>query len=134
MQCRKDKQKTAKQIENWTNKHPRRVSHERGFRILKCIWVGPWLGPLGSKTPPPTWPQDASKPRCLAHLCAIWSDLSSIRGAYFRKMFAAVLLIGVRSGMHFVQPNFGTLEMKQTSGLARSHILGTVAGLLKALG
>ena len=53
------------------------------FSHPKMRQGGP-LGPLGSKTPP-TWPQDTSKPRLLAHLCAIWSDLSSVRGAYFQK-------------------------------------------------
>ena len=43
---------------------------------------GGFSGPLGSKTPH-TRPQDASKRRLFAHLCAIWSDLSSIPQTYF---------------------------------------------------
>ena len=40
---RKDEKTTKKNTKNNTNcikKHPPRVSHERGFRILKCIRVG----------------------------------------------------------------------------------------------
>ena len=72
----------------------------RFFSFLKTQrkragWV---FGPAGLQDPP-TRPQDASKPRFLTHLCAIWFDLSSM--THFQKKIAMFLLIGVRSGMHF---------------------------------
>ena len=42
MHCRKDNKTNAKNNANCTKNHPQRVSHERGFRILKCIWAGLW--------------------------------------------------------------------------------------------
>ena len=42
MHCRKDNKTNAKNNAHCTKNHPQRVSHEHGFRILKCIWAGLW--------------------------------------------------------------------------------------------
>ena len=116
-------------ITNCTKKHPSGVSHERGFRILRCIQVGLWAS--WAPRPSHTRPQDTSKPRYLGNLYAIWSDLSSIHGAYFQKMFAVFLIIGVHSGTHFSTKHG---KCNKQVGWHPAHILGTVAGLPKALG
>ena len=64
---------------NCTKKHPLRVSHERGFRILKCIWAGLWA----------CWAPRPPQTKTFANLCPFWCDSSSIRGAY-RKLLAVV--------------------------------------------
>ena len=63
VQGRKDnKKKTQKNTTNCTKKHPPRVSHERGFRILKCIRVG-----FRAR-----WAPRPSKPRFWHHFGSIW--------------------------------------------------------------
>ena len=75
------------------------MSHERGFRNLKCIRVGLWArwAPKTSAT----HLQDAPKPRFVAHMFAIWFDLSLIRGTYFQNMTEFSVLLGVLLGGAF---------------------------------
>ena len=87
MHCRKDNKTNAKNNANCTKNHTQRVSHERGFRILKCIWAGLW-----ARWAPRPSPHSPNTPQTTIfnHLCPFWCDLSSIRGAYFRKLLAVV--------------------------------------------
>ena len=75
----------AKNNANCTKNHPQRVSHESGFRILKCIWAGLWA--RWAPRPPHTAPRPPQT-TIFAHLAAFWCDFSSIRGVYFRKLLA----------------------------------------------
>ena len=113
---------------NCTRNHPARVSHEHGFRILKSIGVGLWA--RWSPRPPPQ-PRDASEAHLLAHSRALWFDLHRFLVYILRTFISASVLIGARSEMH---PHNRTSE----NALARSwnsiHILGTAAGLPKAIG
>ena len=77
----------SKNNANCTKNHSQRVSHERGFRILKCIRAGLWV--RWAPRPPNTAPRPPQT-TIFAHLCSFWCDLSSIRGAYFRKLLAVV--------------------------------------------
>ena len=112
---------------------PPRVSHERGLRISTVHQGGP-LGSLGSTTSP-THPQDASRPRSVAHVCVpsglIWHRFVVRFVVHIKKTIANSVLIGVRSGIQFFDK---TSEIALAHSCHSIHILGTMAGLPKAIG
>ena len=94
---------------------------------------GGFSGPLGSKTPPhgPKTP-----PNYDFLLICVPSGLICRRFLVHivQKKFAMWLLIGVRSGMHFFNKTWEHWKWNKQVGWHAADILGTVAGLPKAIG
>ena len=103
---------------NCTKKHPPRVSHERGFRVLKCIRVGFWA--RWAPRPPTHGPKTPPNHDLL--LICVPSGLICRRFlVHIFKKTRNVTAHWCAIGNAFFQQNMGTLEMKQTSGLARGR-------------
>ena len=94
------------------------MSHERGFRILKCIRMG--FRARWAPRPPRTAPRHLQTTICL--LICVPSGLICRRLlVHISKKNRNVPAHWCAFGNAFFQQSIGTLEMKQTTGLARGR-------------
>ena len=102
MHCRKRQQRKCKKQRNCTKNYHQRVSHERGFRILKCIWAGLWARWAPRPSPIlPTQPQDPPKPRFLI-ICVPSGVICHRFVVHISENCSPLLvLVSVLSGMNF---------------------------------
>ena len=131
-QGRKDNKNKTTNNTNCTKKHTPRVSHERGVRVSKCIWVGFWA--CWAPRPPTHGPKTCPNHDLL--LICVPSGLICRRflvHIFKNKSQCSCSLVCVRECILFNK----TLEhwkWNKQVGSRAADILGTGAGLPKAIG
>ena len=128
----KTTKKTQKNNTNCTKKKLPRVSHERGFRILKCIQVG--FRTRWAPSHPQTAPRHLQTTICCSFVCHLAWFVVDSWCIFSKTKIAMFLLFGVRSGMHFFNKTLEHWKWNKQVGWRAADILGTGAGLPKAIG